>query len=45
MPGKVAIRTVRVECKFMSDKDVKENRARDKVLHLLKAYPHFNLTL
>ena len=31
MPGKIAIRTVRIERAFASDKDVMEARARDKV--------------
>ncbi len=33
MPGKIAIRTVRIESKFSTDQDVKTNRARDKVCH------------
>ena len=32
MPGKISIRTIRIESKFSSDADVKANRARDKVL-------------
>lgn len=35
MPGKVAIRTVRVENYFATDKDVMASRARDKVCSLL----------
>ena len=35
MPGNIAIRTVRVEMTFASDKDVKANRARDKVIGYL----------
>lgn len=31
MPGNIAIRTIRVEMSFASDKDVRSNRARDKV--------------
>jgi hypothetical protein len=30
----VAIRTIRVEMAFASDKDVRSNRARDKILSL-----------
>ena len=32
MPGKISIRTVRVDAKFFTDRDVQENRARDKIL-------------
>lgn len=31
MPGNISIRTIRVEMTFASDKDVRSNRARDKV--------------
>ena len=31
MPGNIAIRTIRVEMCFANDKDVRSNRARDKV--------------
>lgn len=31
MPGSIAIRTIRIEMTFASDKDVRSNRARDKV--------------
>lgn len=31
MPGNISIRTIRVEMTFSSDKDVRTNRARDKV--------------
>jgi hypothetical protein len=34
MPGNISIRTIRVEMTFASDKDVRSNRARDKVLFL-----------
>jgi hypothetical protein len=34
MPGNVAVRTVRVECAFMTDKEVKAARAKDKVLSM-----------
>jgi hypothetical protein len=32
MPGKIAIRTIRIENKALSNEDVKANRARDKLL-------------
>ncbi len=31
MPGNIAIRTVRIERTFATDRDVKANRAQDKV--------------
>ena len=34
MPGGIAIRTVRVDANFSSDDDVKQNRARDKVISM-----------
>lgn len=38
MPGKIAIRTVRVEKTFATDKYVLESRARDKVLQFIRHF-------
>ncbi len=40
MPGSIAIRTIRVEMTFASDKDVRSNRARDKVKYCVIPDPH-----
>ena len=34
MPGNIAVRTIRVQQMFSTDKDVKEGRAKDKVLSM-----------
>lgn len=45
MSGNIAIRTVRVEMCFCNDKDVKTNRARDKVSYILSVMNNIYILL
>lgn len=45
MSGNIAIRTVRVEMCFCNDKDVKTNRARDKVSYTLSVMNNIYILL
>lgn len=40
MPGKILVRAIRVESKFSTDLDVRQNQARDKVINLTR-FPLF----